>query len=86
MDLRFFVARKEKKEIYSMETMVNIILAPWTFFQWIFSITVWYFVISLIFSKGDQMGFDRFAVRRGAMKVADWIDRCWDRTKKVFGK
>lgn len=88
MDLRFFVARKEQREIYSMETIINIILAPWTFFQWIFSIVVWYYVISLVFSKGDQLGFDRFMIRKYAIRMCDWIEDCWDALRNAlrFGK
>ena len=56
MDSRFFVAKTEKKEIYSMETMVNIVLLPWTVIEWGFSILVWYIVFSWI--KGVAQGED----------------------------
>ena len=63
MGLMFLEAKIEKKEIYSMETIVQIILAPWTFFQWIFSIVVWYYVLRLLFSQAEDIGWERFAVK-----------------------
>jgi len=71
-----------------METIVNIILAPWTFFQWIFSIGVWYFILSLLFAKGDHIDFDRWAVRKYVLRACDWLDRRWNDAKVAlrFGK
>ena len=63
MGLMFLEAKIEKKEIYSMETIVQIILAPWTFFQWIFSIVVWYYVLRLLFSQAEGISWERFAVK-----------------------
>jgi len=39
-----------------METMVNIILLPWTLIEWGFSILVWYVVFSWV--KGIAQGED----------------------------
>ena len=77
MDLRFFVARKERKEIYSMETIINIFLAPWTLFEWIFSLVIWYIVISLISRKFYDYGIDRYAVQ-------DWAEHTWDTLKDAL--
>ena len=77
MDLRFFVARKEKKEIYSMETIVNIILLPWTLAQYAFSLLVWYIVISWTWMKLFQYGIDGVSVKK-------WIVNAYDEAREAL--
>lgn len=87
MGLMFLEAKIEKKEIYSMETIVQIILAPWTFFQWIFSIVVWYYVLRLLFSQAEGIGWERFAVKTYLHQAWNWIDEAWDALKsRTFWK
>ena len=70
MDLRFFVARKEKREIYSMETIVNIVLLPWTLFEWGFSLIMWYILVSWIVKQKTQYGIE-------GSSITDWFSDAW---------
>lgn len=70
MDLRFFVARKEKREIYSMETIVNIVLLPWTLFEWGFSLIMWYILVSWIVKQKTQYGIE-------GSSITDWCSDAW---------
>ena len=71
MDLRFFVARKERKGIYSMETIVNIILLPWTLVEWAFSLLVWYIVISWITNSLFEYGIDGSSIKTWVLDTYD---------------
>ena len=77
MDLRFFVARKGKKEIYSMETIVNIILLPWTLVEWAFSLLVWYIVISWTWMKLFQYGIDGDSIK-------EWVLNTYDEAREAL--
>ena len=77
MDLRFFVARKEKKEIYSMETIVNIVLLPWTLAQYAFSLLVWYIIISWTWMKLFQYGID-------GVSIKTWIVNAYDEARDAL--
>ena len=77
MDLRFFGAKKERKEIYSMETMVNIVLLPWTLFEWLFSIVMWYILVSWITKNYSEYGID-------GSSITGWFSDAWYDLKQAI--
>jgi hypothetical protein len=71
MGLKSLEARIVRRAIYSMETIANIILLPWTLLEWGFSIVAWYIIFSMISNKLWDYGIDRHS-------VVAWFQNTWD--------
>lgn len=71
MGLKSLEARIVRRAIYSMETIMNIILLPWTLLEWGFSLVVWYIIFSIISNKLWDYGIDRHS-------VVAWFQNTWD--------
>ena len=64
-------AKIARRAIYSMETIQNIILLPWTLLEWGFSLLVWYILFSMISNKLWDYGIDWYSTKA-------WFQNCWD--------
>jgi len=60
-----------------METIVNIILLPWTLVEWAFSLLVWYIVISWTWMKLFQYGID-------GVSIKTWIVNAYDEARDAL--
>jgi hypothetical protein len=58
-----------------METIVNIILLPWTLVEWAFSLLIWYILISWICGELFEYGIDGSSIK-------NWILNAWDDSKE----
>jgi len=57
-----------------METMINIVLLPWTLIEWGFSLLVWYILFSWISNSLFEYGID-------SQSIKVWFLNAWDDAK-----
>lgn len=54
-----------------METIVNIVLLPWTLVEWGFSLLVWYIVLGFAVNKLFEYGIDGSSIKTWFMNTYD---------------
>ena len=54
-----------------METIVNIVLLPWTLVEWGFSLLVWYIVLGFAVNKLFEYGIDGSSIKTWLMNTYD---------------
>jgi len=60
-----------------METIQNIVLLPWTLFEWAFSLIIWYIIVSWTFTIFTEYGIDGSSIK-------NWFLNAWDDAKEVL--